>query len=992
MAKREIRWSVVAFATFLVVTCMAVALRRIRVDSDLTSSIPAGSPVLESGRRLLTKHPLIDWVAIDISLKDGSADPTRLVEAAGTVQAVLSQSEQFANVGNADWVKGMAALHGDLLQRLPSLFSRQELETFVLTRLTDNAIRTRLKEDYAQLSELDGVGQAQDIAADPLGLRELVYARLSALMPKTNARVEQNHLVSADGKHLLLMAVPHHALGDPESSRRIATTLEAAQNRLDAEATQRGEATAVLVPAGAYRAAMDNEAIVKKDTNRAVWLVTVAVSLLLLGCFSRPILGLLTLLPATAGVAIALLLYSFFHPSMSALSLGFGAALISITVDQGIVYIAYLDRVHGATGKSAAKQTFSAVSLATLTTVGAFFALRFSGYRLLEELGTFAALGCAFSFIFVHTVFPLVFRAALPTERRPLLPVDRWLRRLATGRVWVRVALAIAMAVGLGAFARPRFEVDLDRLNTVSDDTRAAEALVRNVWGDLMSRAYVLLEARDASELQQRGDTLAQLLERERALGVTNAVFSPSQLWPGKHLAEKQLADWQQFWNETRRGQVKRALQASAAEVGFSADAFDAFLRAIDAPTSSSPTIPLEAYSLLGLARARDGSGWVWLGSVERGPAYDAGRFAAHAMADGFSVFDGNYFGRELNVFLGTAFKRMLFIVAPFVLIAVGLSFQNLRLVLLVLFPVLLSLVATLGTFGLMERPIDIPGLMIAVVVLGMGTNFSVYLVNAHQRYPNPNHPIHDSVRIAALLDGGATVLGMSVMAASTHVAARSAGLSGLFGIGFSLFGALYLLPPIMHRVACIGGPWPQGERLTVRERFLSRFRFLEPRPHWAARRALRSNGRLEALTRILGAAKHLLVIGCDCSIESAWVLSSCPQCRISALSLDADRSEVTRSVLGNRGEVLGHDWSAFGQIKSTVDAVLVLADAPHGPVEVFAACIAESEDHMTPEALLVFDAATSRRQELLQNLQQSPFLARTSLDTTAWLVCNRKG
>ncbi|HEY5955874.1 MAG TPA: hypothetical protein VIV60_04945, partial [Polyangiaceae bacterium] len=285
-APREIRWTVVAVATLLVAVCMGIALKRIRVESDLTSSIPAGSPVLDSGRRLLAKHPVIDWVAIDISPKDDGVDTERLIAAADRVQTMLMQSGQFRSVGNNEWANGFAALHASLVERLPSLFNREELERELPARMTETAIRTRLTESLESLGAIEGVGQAHDLAADPLGLRELVYSRLAALLPKNSAHIEGGQLISKDKRHLLLTAVPHHTLGDPESSRRIATAIDAAQAELDRIAAQQRIGSVRLTPSGAYRAAIDNEAIVKRDTNRAVWLVTVAVSLLLLVCFS----------------------------------------------------------------------------------------------------------------------------------------------------------------------------------------------------------------------------------------------------------------------------------------------------------------------------------------------------------------------------------------------------------------------------------------------------------------------------------------------------------------------------------------------------------------------------------------------------------------------------------------------------------------------------------------------------------------------------------
>jgi predicted RND superfamily exporter protein len=979
---------VVVLATLGVVLCLGLALRRIRVESDLTVSIPAGSPVLETGRRLLRKHPVVDRIAIDLSLRDGSAAPDRLVEAAELAQKELSRSGLFDSVGTADWAAGLAALHGSVAERLPTLFSAQDLRQLVDPRLGDVRIQRSIEEDYAELSELEGVGQARVMAADPLRLRELVYTRLGALVPKADVRIEQNHLLSVDGRHLLVTAEPHRTVGDPESSRRLANLLGEVGRELDQTAAREGKPAVTLTATGAYRAAMDNEQIVKSDTNRAVWLVSIAVSLLLLLCFSRPVLGLLTLLPATAGVAVALLVYSLFSRSMSALALGFGGALISITVDQGIVYVAYLDRVRGSSGKQAAEQTFSSVSLAVLTQAGAFFALAFSGYRLLAELGIFAALGSAFSFVFVHTVFPLVFRTAPPSQRRPILPVDDWLRRVASGRVWVSVALAALLLIALGPFARPRFEVELERMNTVTAETRAAEERVKGVWGDLFSRVYVLLEAPSVAELEPKADDLARLLADERSTQRLSTGFSPSLVWPGPNLAAENLAAWQEFWTPDRQTRVLGALARTAREAGFAEDAFEPFTRAVRSPSLTRAPIPPEAYSLLGIARARDGQGWVWLGAVERGSAYDAGEFSRHAGGRGFTVFDGQDFGRHLNVFLRHAFLRMLLIVAPFVLVAVVASFISPRLVALVLGPVALGLVATLGTIGLLGQPIDIPGLMLGVVVLGMGTNFSVYLVRAHQRFPDVAHPVHDSVRVAALLDGGATVLGMGVMLTAEHAAARSAGLVGVLGIGFSLGAALVLLPPVLRALVPIDRPWPEALGGDPRRLVWSRFRFLEPRPLISAWRALRFDRSLPGLGDAVGSARSVLVLGSGWGVEAAWLLACLANRIVVGLEADPERVRSANVVLRERGRAIEAKLPDLSPLDEVADAAVLLDPVFALSEPELARLIDDLATRLAPLARVVYGGTRSSELDVL--LERSGFSPAPRHGP--WLVAERAG
>ncbi|MCP3967065.1 MAG: MMPL family transporter, partial [Lentisphaerae bacterium] len=139
--------------------------------------------------------------------------------------------------------------------------------------------------------------------------------------------------------------------------------------------------------------------------------------------------------------------YSLFHPSISMLTLGFGGAIISITVDHGIIYLLFLDRPHETSGSKVAHEVRAIGLLATLTTVGAFSALSFSGFPILAQVGQFAALGIALAFIFVHTVFPLIF-PTMPPARRQIKPfLQRVTDALALkgGKTKAYIALGLAL-------------------------------------------------------------------------------------------------------------------------------------------------------------------------------------------------------------------------------------------------------------------------------------------------------------------------------------------------------------------------------------------------------------------------------------------------------------------------------------------------------------------------------------------------------------------
>ena len=902
---REVRWWGVLLALAVIGGAFWVGLRQLHVESDLTASVPGGCPTLEASRRMLQKHPIIDRVAIDLGVGRAAPDVNQLALAAELVQARLESSGLFQSVGHQQSARAVATLYRLAAQHLPVLFSADELRASAAPLLTEKRVDEAMRANFEELVALGGMGQSELMARDPLRLRNAVLKRLEHLVPTTKARIENNHIVSADGRHLLLTAVPLKSAGDPDASRRLEALFTQIRRELEQKAVESGQQPVVLTVAGAFRAAADNERIARRDTARTVALVTVGIALLLLACFARPVLGLLALVPAMAGVAGSLLLYSLLSPSLSALALGFGAALISITVDQGIIFVSFFDRTRGITGGQAAREVFPAGSLSTLTTAGAFLALRFTGYPLLEQLGTFAAAGIVISFLFVQLVFPLLFHRSAGLKRRPLLPVDAWLRHL-NARSGGRVLLAVAaVCVLLGAFARPRFEVDLHALNTVSESTHRAEQQIRKVWGNVFEEAYVLIEADTIVGVQAKADAWARLLREEQQAGRLARGWSPSWFFPGPELAAENARAWQQFWKQARARSAVRRLTVTGESLGFSEDAFSTFAAQLERPAARAVPIPDNVLPLLGIARARDGNGWVWLGSVRRGPGYDAAALAARAAEHNMMIFDGQHFGDVLSEMLRHAFLKLVLLVGAFVLLSVAVAFLDVRLTLITLAPIVFGLIGTLGVLHLLHRPIDVPGLMLAIVIFGLGIDFSFHFMRGRQRRPREDDPGHDAVRVAVLLAATSTAIGMLSLALAEHAALRSAGIGGLLGIVFCAAGAFLILPPLQRRLYAKPREWVDEatlRRLGAAKATRMRYRYLMYNPRVHAWLKLRLDPMFPRLQQLVGSPRRLLDVGCGFAVPTVWLAVQHPDLEVVALEHDPVRVRTASWVLQGRG------------------------------------------------------------------------------------------
>ncbi len=98
-------------------------------------------------------------------------------------------------------------------------------------------------------------------------------------------------------------------------------------------------------------------------------------------------------------------------------------------------------------------------------------------------------------------------------------------------------------------FAKPEFHVDLNSMSTVSRDTLFAEKLVKETWGDIFSRIYLMVEGMDVGDLLKKGDRLLLMLEGDMKSGVLSSAFLPSMIFPGDQRANNNFKAWKNFWN-----------------------------------------------------------------------------------------------------------------------------------------------------------------------------------------------------------------------------------------------------------------------------------------------------------------------------------------------------------------------------------------------------------------------------------------------------------
>ena len=924
LERYRFRWSLMVAVAVVLGGVLIYEFRNVRIETDILASLPRHDPVLADAYRVIRHLPVQERLVIDCAIRGGDRDV--LVDGAESIEAGLKKSGLFRQVGMQHMQALMPELVSHIVDRLPLLFDREQLEAEIAPLLAPARVRNALAEDLRLAQNLEGIGQADLIARDPLGIRNLVLARMAQLLPSRDAVLYRGQLLSRDGAHLLIVAELAGAATDSSYVRAVPLLLEELTEKLDRRYSSRGIGF-TLTPVGAYRAALDNENIARRDMRMAILLTTLGIALLLMITFPRPLIGLLVLIPSTAGAILALLVASFFFPSLSVLAVAFGGAIMAFTVDLGIAYLLFLDRPYETSGKRAAREVQAAEILAALTTVGAFLLLLMSRFRVLAEIGLFSALGVTFAFLFVHWVFPLLF---------PVMPPALKIRNLWLGRALDKVVLsggkvgiwAAALLFGVMlCFARPVFHVDIHAMNSLSEATLAADRTFRAVWGDLTSRVYLMTEGRSLEELQAKSDRLAGMLSEDVKRGRIGAGFALSDLFPGKALARRRAADWRAFWTPSRVADLTRELRRAGREMGFAPAAFRAFTDALPGPPPAAAVMPEQFAGLLAIASGK--SSWVQVSMVTPGPAYDAEAFFARYAASGLAgVFDAGLFGKRLGEVLVSMFTEIAVVTGLGIIVVVFLFFLDWRLSLIVLAPVAFALVCTLGSLKLLGQPLDIPGIMLWIVIMGMGIDYGIYYVCAYQRHPDERHPSMGLIRQAIFLAGATTLIGFGVLAAAQHAVLKSIGLTSLLGIAYSLLGAFLIVPPLVKRALAPVELLPEELRAGSprhHQRVRLRYRHVKAFPRVFARFKMRLDPMFFRLGGFMRAPRRILDIGCGYGIPSVWLLELFPSATVCGLDPDEERVRVARHALGSRGEVRSGRAPQLDDLPGEADTALVL-------------------------------------------------------------------
>lgn len=649
------------------------------------------------------------------------------------------------------------------LGALPFRWTEKD-EQQTLTKLSAEAVDRLMAENYKKLISLEGWVLKPLLLADPLYLIDLMGQKFALLNPQTSVRYQNGFLTDATGRvHLGIYEL--NAIPDFAAARQMTQFFQQFSKDLPADVK------AFFL--GGLRYTAENVQIIQRD----LWIVgTLAMlSLILIFIsFLRMKQALLIYLLPLAVTPIAAWVTYWIFDGISGITLGFGSVVAGLSVDYA-VYVFFALR--SGQERQLITPPLKRHLLCTFTTSAlCFVSLFISSVEVFRQIAVFALTGLLISLLIALYILPVYWKN-LPIAENSIsksLPP-----KISKPFAWSLCFGVICLGV-IGLF-QIHFESDLNSLNATSGIFKQQYNVLQNtLQGRDREQALLFVKGRTREEALEQSERF------EQQAGIPLAV---NALFPSKNTAEKQVAQWQNFWNQDRVLKLQNDLEISAKKLGMVPAAFKPF---IDFLTDFTQKDTADFSSIYDPFISLPNGDWAVTHMVPYSP-----RLLQQATRFGAILIAGSQLQQDL---LKQIQQESLWVVELAFLLnfaAVTIIFRSIRKALLAFIPVLFAAGFTFACFWIFQLKINLFVLIFLPLLMGLGIDYAIFQLTRHELAPSIRTAYAPAALWVAALS---TLAGFGVLIFARHSVLFMMGISSFLGIGSAMLSAQYLLPAILEK------------------------------------------------------------------------------------------------------------------------------------------------------------------------------------------------
>jgi len=680
-------------------------------------------------------------------------------------------------------------------QNLPLFLTENDYRE-IERKLQKDSISKQVENNYVSLVSPTSLVTKDFIKKDPLGITYLGIKKLNALNISKDFKLEDNYVVTKDGKNLLLFIDPKNESNDTKSNEAFINQL----NQIKDSVNKQFKGKTELSYFGSPVIAVANAQQIKKDIQNTVMISMAVLLVLLIYYFRNFFTPVIVFLPTVFSVLLALLILYFIKDRISAISLSVGAILIGITIDYALHILTHYK--HNNNIEELYKEITQPIILSSATTAVSFLCLIFVRSEALKDLGLFAAITVIFSSITALIIVPQLYKPKQEEGKHSANFIDRIGSYPYEKNKPLIIGCSIIIIACLFGFRHVGFNEDIGDLNYIPKELKISEAKLQKL-SDITSKSIYTISYGDSEEeALARNSRLSNFLEKEKQQGKILSYNSLGNVVLSEKDQKQRIENWNKFWDRNKKSRTVSELVNSGNQFGFNSNAFDNFNEILN---KNYTTLSLRDYEKVKALQIPEflsnENGFYTVSNVVKVDEKKRDAFIKdveknhNALAIDRQQMNENFLGllkRDFSTLINYSLLAIVLTIIVF--------FRNFELTVLTMFPIVLTGIVTAGILYFLGLELNIFSTVVCTLVFGVGDDFSIFLTQAMQKEHTTGKNELPTYRTSIILAVFTTILSIGSLIFAKHPALHSLALVALIGM-FSVIIITSTLYPFWFRL-----------------------------------------------------------------------------------------------------------------------------------------------------------------------------------------------
>lgn len=761
----------------------------IQFEEDITKLIPVNDKNENAGKIFKTVN-FADKIIVNISKSES-----------GTLNDLSKYASQFLDSLYAKAPSYVASVQGKVedeevlntlnfvYDNLPLFLDGQDYET-IKQKLDLDSIERITEANYKTLVSPSGFVTKKQIVKDPLGLGLMGLKKLQSLSFGDKISLHDGFLVSEDKNHILLFISPTFPSSETGENAKFADLLYQINKQLNAEF--KGKASCEYF--GGALVAVENAKQIKHDIQFTVGIAMTVLLLILILFYKKLLLPIILFVPTLFGGLLAMTLLFFIREKISAVSLGIGSVLLGVTLDYSLHVLTHIRASNNM--KALFEEITKPILMSSLTTALAFLCLLFLESQALQDLGIFAATSVIGASFFALVFIPQAYKDSIKlTDRKSL--IDRFAEIPFHKKKVMFVILGGLILISLFKFHHVSFNKDITKLNYEPPKLMEAQNRLEQITNIGSKSVYVAAFNTELQKALQTNDSVYSTLKKLESNKEITDFSSIGGLVKSIRTQDERIAEWQSFWDESTKNDLKKNLILSGEKFGFKPKTHQDFYSLLDKDFNS---LSVESYQAINAIQiedyvsTKDGfstvTSLVKLDSNEVKNIHEKFDSNPHIFLIDRQGMNETFLGNLKNDFNDLVLYSLLAVL--FILFAFYRSFS---LTLVTSIPIGLTWFFTIGLMGLFGIEFNIFNIIISTFIFGLGIDYSIFITNGLLHEYRTGEAVLPTHKTSIILSVITTILGVGVMIFAKHPALYTISLVSIIGILSAMVNAFTVQP-----------------------------------------------------------------------------------------------------------------------------------------------------------------------------------------------------